>query len=199
MDRDYKSNVPFLSLCCSLSEYRSQQQGQGCHLSPPAHWVKSFHDCLPKSMGTRTHRLLTPSCYSCSTLSLSLWFLVSAYNPYFFLWSRCLGSCYTLEQIITFLSGRESGRCLFAWFDWSEEAPWSNIDWVCSTVMEEVHQCRMAAATCWKLSVLKTDLTEISVRLWLLEPEADEVEWSHKETVCCPEGPHGCSSSQKSL
>lgn len=127
--------------------------------------VLSIHDCFPKSVGTRTRGLLTPSCYSCSTLSLSLWFLVSAYNPYFFLWSLCLGSCYTLEQIITFLSGRESGRCLFAWFDWSEEAPWSNIDWVCSTVREEVHQCRMAAATCWELSVPKTDLTEISVRL----------------------------------
>lgn len=69
----------------------------------------------------------------------------------------------------------------------------------CSTVMEEVRQCRMATATCWELSVPKTDLAEVSVRLWLLEVEADEVEWLHKEMVCCPQGPHGCSSSQKSL
>lgn len=41
----------------------------------------------------------------------------------------------------------------------------------------------MSNGSCYLLepSVPKTDLTEISVRLWLLELEADAVEWSLKE------------------
>lgn len=94
------------------------------------------------------------------------------------------------------MSGKASGVFFPALIDQKLRGP---ILTGCSTVMEEVRQCRMVTATCWELSVPKTDLAEVSVRLWLLELEADEVEWLPKEMVCCPQGPHGCSSSQKSL
>lgn len=57
---------PYVALCQNIGH---NDRGRvsfvpTCSLSQ----VLLIHDCLPKSMGTRTRGLPTPSCYSCSTL-----------------------------------------------------------------------------------------------------------------------------------